>query len=156
MIDYVHILDGLNPLIAGRFENPHPVLMDGRNGSWVTIANKKASAGDFLQTQVAGDFMEFDFTGTGFAIGTHTGTKGSEMMVCYIDSGSFDGTWDGTGEQCVTYQNELQVPATRSLGQSTVCRMTPIWSVSSTSTTASPTRSSHQWHATSFLRHLPW
>ena len=57
---------------------------------------------------ILGDFIEFEFFGTGFDIGTEVSrTKGSEMFVCYVIAGTFDGVWNGTGEDCLVFQNEV-------------------------------------------------
>src|SRR5690606_25038394 len=93
-------------------------LIDAVGTGWVTASNAKFTNGSVRQTTNAdsntnlstapngdGDYIQFRFEGTGFAIGTHIGKSGSEMRICYT-SGAFDGTWDGTGEQCLDFQNE--------------------------------------------------
>lgn len=105
VLDYLHVIDGINPLIAGRYENNHPIL--DTTGTWTTLASKTASNGNYLRTQTVDNFVQFEFEGTGFGIGTFADRYGSEMLVCYLpSSATFDGTWDGTGENCVTFQNE--------------------------------------------------
>ncbi len=112
VLDYVHIIDGLNPLIAGRYENTHPILTT--TGTWTTLASKTASNGNYLRTQTVNSFAQFEFEGTGFGIGTFADRYGSEMLVCYLPSSeTFDGTWDGSiGENCVTFQNEAPKAST--------------------------------------------
>jgi hypothetical protein len=95
-------------------------LIDAVGTGWTTVANSKFTNGSVRQTTNAdlnpvpngsGDYVQFQFDGTGFAIGTHIGKSGSEMKVCYT-SGAFDGTWNGTGEQCLDFQNEASATNT--------------------------------------------
>ncbi len=108
VIDYVQILDGLNPLTEGRHEDEHIILQDARHGTWTNESSYYATNRSYLQTAEEGDYLDFKITGTGVGIGTFMNLFGSEMRLCYKpDSAGFDGTWDGNdGEHCLEFQNE--------------------------------------------------
>ena len=104
LIDYVNIIDGVNPLSDGRFEESHPQVASGLNGTWANTVSSSASGGAYARTSTEGDFVRFQMQGTGFGIGTFAEKAGSEMEVCYI--AGLVSNWDGTGGECVTFQNE--------------------------------------------------
>lgn len=107
LIDYIHVMDGVNPLVAGRYEESHPIIAAGLNGNWGITTASGASGGAYVRTRDVNDYLMFEIEGTGFGIGTFVERAGSEMQVCYQTSAAFDGTMDGNGEECVIFQNEV-------------------------------------------------
>ncbi len=102
-IDYIQVMNDLEPLTVGRHEDNHPSLTNGTTGTWTTQFTRNASEGSYLRTQTAGDSIEFEFDGTGFGIGTFIDRFGSEMEIC----------WDNGGvPECHTYQNEASRTST--------------------------------------------
>ncbi len=98
-------------LRAGHYEDVHissvgPIVEHGT--SWATVSSYYFSNKGVRQATTPGDYIQFQFEGTGFDIGTLMGRNGSEMLICYLPtSASFDGTWNGdNGETCLEYQNE--------------------------------------------------
>jgi uncharacterized protein (DUF2141 family) len=112
VLDYIHVLDEFNPLIAGRYENNHPQILAGLNNgqphNWQTLLSRNASEGAYLQTLAVNDFLQFEIEGTGFGIGTFINRSGSEMRICYERS-PFDGSFSNGNEACVDFQNENTV-----------------------------------------------
>ena len=112
----------INTLVlgAGLYENTQMSANPGAplqlTGAWTTLNSPVYSGGSVAQTELpsaqttGGGSLEFTFEGTGFAISTVVDIFGSEMRVCYAPDASFDGTWDGTGEYCYDYQNEIPAP----------------------------------------------
>ena len=80
------------------------------NGAgWTTETNRSFTNGSIEQTQtVQMTSCNSASSAPAFAIGTHTGRTGTEMLVCYQPTTEvFDGTWDDSAnEQCIEFQNE--------------------------------------------------
>ena len=136
VVDYVNIYNSLDPLPAGRYEDTHPKLRAGlmlanntRQTSipvwtpaapnWATLSSPVYSGGSLVQTSTPGDYLVFDFNGTGFEIGSITDVFGSEVEICYAAgtiSGNFGGStfnptpFNAASPRCFTYQNETAAP----------------------------------------------
>ena len=136
VIDYVNIYNSLDPLPEGRYEDTHPKLRAGlmlanntRQPSvpvwtpaalnWATLPSPVYSGGSLVQTSTPGDYLVFDFNGTGFEIGSVADVFGSEVEICYATgtiSANFGGStfdpapFDAASPRCFTYQNETAAP----------------------------------------------
>lgn len=136
VIDYVNIYNSLDPLVEGTYEETHPKLRAGLmlanntpQGSvpawtaatpdWATLPSPVFSGGSLVQTSTPGDYLVFDFTGTGFEVGSTTDIYGSEVEICYAAgtiSASFGGTtfdpalFDAASPYCFRYQHETAAP----------------------------------------------
>jgi hypothetical protein len=64
-----------------------------------------------VQTNVADDYLVFDFAGTGFQVGTATNDQGGSMLVCYEqgDLNSFVLDFTQIDQFCYTYNNLTSV-----------------------------------------------
>jgi hypothetical protein len=70
-------------------------------GTWQMLYNATASAGRSMESRTPGAQMTFQFTGTGFEIGTQIDLLGGEAKVCYGLSAGFPGN-----QKCFTYESE--------------------------------------------------
>lgn len=135
IVDYVNIYNSLDPLAAGTYEETHPKLRAGlmlagntpqgtiptwtpTTLNWATLVSPVYSGGSMVQTSTPGDYLVFDFNGTGFEIGSVADLYGSEVEICYAAgaiSANFGGTtfdaalFDAASPNCFTYQHETAV-----------------------------------------------
>ncbi len=104
LVDFAEIAIDAGPLVVGLYEETHPAVDAGLTGSWIPATDKNFSGGTAVQTTTLSDSLVFEFEGTGFAVGTSTGSTGGNMLVCY-EAGSLSGTPASIDANCYTYNN---------------------------------------------------
>jgi hypothetical protein len=128
ILDAVEIVDSDTVLTVGMYEEYHPALTYSEtlnangvnvNSQWTPIHSSSYSNGRMMQTTTlptldsanppnptnAEGSLVFEFTGTGFEVGTLVDRYGGEVLVCYELSATVTTPLD-IDEFCYRYQNE--------------------------------------------------
>jgi hypothetical protein len=102
--DDVTVYNAIAPLSEGFYEETHPKLQTGLNGTWTTQAAATYSGRSALHTLTAGSSLVFDFTGTGFAVNTPLNNRQGMVEICY-QPGALPSDINTINQNCYTYNN---------------------------------------------------
>lgn len=79
-------------------------------GLWDQVVSTLYSGGSIMRSKTHGAEAKFQFTGTGFEVGTIMELHGGEVKICYGDPADYPTNW-ATNARCFTHQNESQLPS---------------------------------------------